>query len=209
MAYSRDQLMDLRLTTAGLVVPRAARKTLFRLHLWNPRRHRVSRSSGRLPTGPTGSLAEAAAASPVTTAVRPPTRPTSGPRGGLVVASLNARSIRNKSADICDIIKQHNVDLFTICESWQEEVGDLSVRSVCPAGYRSIDAPRSSSGCISAGQRGGGIVLIYRDSIVAKRIAVDAIPRTFEFILTMLKISRSNVIVFRLPNGANDRRFLR
>jgi len=67
---------------------------------------------------------------------------------------------------------------------------------VCPAGYRRIDAPRSSSGCTSAGQRGGGIVLIYRDSIVAKRIAVDAIPRTFEFILTMLKISRSNVIVF-------------
>ena len=83
-----------------------------------------------------------------------------------------------------------------ICESWQEEEGDLSMRSVCPAGYRSIDAPRSSSGCTSAGQRGGGIVLIYRDSIVAKRIVVDAIPRTFEFILTMLKISRSNVIVF-------------
>ena len=69
--------MDLRPTTAGLVIPRAVRKTLSRLQLWNPRRHRVSRNPGRL-----GSLAgaEAAAVSPVTTAVPPPTLPTSGPR---------------------------------------------------------------------------------------------------------------------------------
>ena len=34
------------------------------------------------------------------------------------VASLNARSIRHKSASIQDIIKQHNVDIFTIVEAW-------------------------------------------------------------------------------------------
>ena len=172
--------------------------------MWNPRRHRVSRNPGRLPTGSALSLAgdEAAAFSPVTTAVPPPTQPTSGPRGGLVVASLNARSICNKSADICDIIKQHNVDLFTVCENWQEEDSDLSVRSVCPSGYRSIDAPRSSSRCTSAGQRGGGIVLIYGDSIVAKRFAVDAISANVRIHFDDAQdLTLKRHRIYRLPNG--------
>ena len=108
------------------------------------------------------------------------------------VASLNARSIRHKSASIQDIIKQHNVDIFTIVEAWHEQENDLSVRAARPDGYRSMDAPRSLSGCQSAGQHGGGIVVIYKDSITAKRIQPDFIPRTFEFILTMLKLPRSS-----------------
>ena len=45
MAYTRDQLINFR--TAGVyIVPRPVRKTLFRLHLWNPRRHRVPRIPG-------------------------------------------------------------------------------------------------------------------------------------------------------------------
>ena len=38
MAYTRDQLINFR-TTGVLTVPRPVRKTLFRLHLWNLRRH--------------------------------------------------------------------------------------------------------------------------------------------------------------------------
>ena len=72
------------------------------------------------------------------------------------------------------------------------------MRAARPDGYRSIDAPRSSSGCQSAGQHGGGIVVIYKDSITAKRIQPDFIPRTFEFILTMLKLPRSSFIVFAI-----------
>ena len=64
------------------------------------------------------------------------------------------------------IIKQHNVDLFTICESWQERKAtyrcapcvqpDIGV-SISPV--RPVGAPRRVS---------GGIVLIYRESIIAK-----------------------------------------
>ena len=115
--------------------------------------------------------------------------------GCLSIASLNARSIRNKSADVCDVIKQHGVDLFTIVESWHEQENDLSVRSVQPDGYHSLDAPRSSSGSISAGQPGGGVILLYRDNISAKRITIDLVLRTFEFLLSTVKLPHSNVVV--------------
>ena len=45
-----DQLINFR--TAGvLTVQRPVRKTLFRLHLWNPRRHRVPKNPGLSPGG--------------------------------------------------------------------------------------------------------------------------------------------------------------
>ena len=78
------------------------------------------------------------------------------------------------------------------------ETNDLSVRSICPDGYRSLDSPRSTSGCRSAGQQGGGLVLIYRDSIGAKRIPIDLIPSTFEFVLAMLKLPRSNIVTLAI-----------
>ena len=150
----------------------------------------AGQSPGGVPSRIPTDASPATAAPPAGPAGRRPT-----PVGYLSIASLNARPIRNKSADVCDVIKQHGVDLFTIVESWHEQENDLSVRSIRPDGYRSLDAPRSSSGSISAGQQGGGVVLLYRDNISAKRITIDLVPRTFEFLLSMIKLPRSNVVV--------------
>ena len=198
MAYTKDQLFSFRFTTAVPVIPRSVRKTLFKLRIWNPRRHRATPVVGTLPNISTARAADSSAGVYVQA---PPTRePAAALRlpGLLTVASLNARSVRNKSADICDVIKQHGVHLFTICETWHEKANDLSVRSICPDGYRSLDSPRSTSGCRSAGQQGGGLVLIYRDSIGAKRIPIDLIPSTFEFVLAMLKLPRSNIVTLAI-----------
>ena len=119
-------------------------------------------------------------------------------RDRIFLASLNARSIRHKSASIFDIIKDHNVDIFTIVESWHEQENELSVRASRPDGYRSLDAPQSSSSSHSAGQSGGGIVIVYRDTITGRRIQPDFKPGTFEFLLAMLKMPRTSVIIFAI-----------
>ena len=50
MAYTRDQLINFR-PSGALTVSRSVRKTLFRLHLWNPICHRLPKISGPPPRG--------------------------------------------------------------------------------------------------------------------------------------------------------------
>ena len=161
MAYTKDQLFSIRFTTALPVIPRSMRKTLFKLRIWNPCRHRATPVAGTLPDISTACAVDSPASAGVYVQAPPTREPAAASRhpGLLAVDSLNVRSVRNKSADICNVIKQHGVHLFTICETWQEKANDLSVRSICPDGYRSLDAPWSTSGCRSVGQQGGGLIL--------------------------------------------------
>ena len=77
---------------------------------------------------------------------------------------LNAQSVRNKALDICDYIRQANVDLVFLCETWLRPVGD---ETECAAwtlpGFCLKSFPRQSG-------TGGGLVVLHRTSLT-KNIA--------------------------------------
>ena len=86
---------------------------------------------------------------------------------------LNARSARNKTADILDYTCECKLDVVGITESWRSS-DDAAVRTeLCPDGYKFQDHPRD-------GLRGGGTGLIYRDSLCAKKLDAG-IKRSFVF----------------------------
>ena len=72
----------------------------------------------------------------------------------LSLCLLNARSVKNKTADLFDYICDSKADLVAITETWQT-TDDAVVRAeLCPVEYKISDRPRT-------GRRGGGVALIY------------------------------------------------
>ena len=70
------------------------------------------------------------------------------------VCSLNARSLRNKSAAFVDLVSDLKADLFTIFESWLTELDSAVITDLTPPGYsKLIHCPR-------ADRRGGGTALL-------------------------------------------------
>ena len=65
---------------------------------------------------------------------------------------------KNKTADLFDYICDCKADFFAITETWLT-TDDAAVRAeLCPVGYK------------ISGRRGGGVALIYRDSLSVRRI---------------------------------------
>ena len=125
--YDKEQLLSFR-PAAPDTIRRSVRKILFRLHIWRPRRRRF-RAIGTSPTPVlNSSSARSGSHANCSPTSQPRTQPCLQNSDHMTVASLNARSIRHKSTSIQDIIKQHNVDIFTIVEAWHEQENDLSVR---------------------------------------------------------------------------------
>ena len=91
----------------------------------------------------------------------------------LKLCVLNARSVRNKTADILDYICECKLDVVGITDSWLSSDNAAVRTELCPDGYKFLDHPRD-------GLRGGGTGLIYRDSLCAKKLDAG-IKRSFEF----------------------------
>ena len=81
----------------------------------------------------------------------------------MTLCTFNARSVKNKSADIVDYICHCKADLFSITETCLS-ADDAAVRAeLCPDGYKFIDYHRF-------GRRGGGTGLVYRSSFGIKKV---------------------------------------
>ncbi len=80
-------------------------------------------------------------------------------------AHLNARSINNKAASICDIVVDKELDFFCLCETWHQTNDYLNLNICAPPGYTYIDRPRSTG-------RGGGLAVIYRSDVVLTEVSL-------------------------------------
>jgi len=107
---------------------------------------------------------------------------------GLNIATLNVRSINNKSARVTDFIASHNIDIFALQETWHENSESLALRRAVPAGYSIVDAARSAktndvmnnNGLLRAS--GGGVAIIYRAELKMKKINTLPIVKTCEHV---------------------------
>ena len=73
---------------------------------------------------------------------------------------LNARSINNKEDSIYELITDNDLDVLALIETWCTDNSDVSLGLVTPPGYAIVQTHRSS--------RGGGVGVIYRDSLRAR-----------------------------------------
>jgi len=76
------------------------------------------------------------------------------------VISMNARSVKNKAADIASFITDEQIDILVITETWlRSGEGDKVVKGeLVPKGYKLIHAPRVK-------RRGGGVGIVIRNDI--------------------------------------------
>jgi hypothetical protein len=69
------------------------------------------------------------------------------------------------------------LDLLAITQTWLNDyIGDVILRDVCPASYSAIHCPRISG-------IGGGVALLFRDSIRVSHLNVYFSPASFEYAL--------------------------
>ena len=118
----------------------------------------------------------------------------------LSLCLLNARSVKNKTADLCDYICDCKADLVAITETWLT-TDDAAVRAeLCPVGYKISDRPRT-------GRRGGGVALIYRDSLSVRRIDAGG-KESFEYsewTISSPSLNLRLVLLYRPPYSADHR----
>jgi hypothetical protein len=109
----------------------------------------------------------------------------------------NARSLVSNKHLFNYHITVTGLDLLAITETWlNEDIGDVTLRDVCPAGYSAIHCPRASG-------RGGGIALLFRDSIRVNGLNVDFKPASFEYLPASLSVNGNTiclVVIYRSPS---------
>uniref|UniRef100_A0A803TC32 Reverse transcriptase domain-containing protein n=1 Tax=Anolis carolinensis TaxID=28377 RepID=A0A803TC32_ANOCA len=111
----------------------------------------------------------------------------------LKVVLFNARSVNGKTSFIQDLILDEHVDLACITETWLDEMGGVNLTQLCPPGYSVQHQPRS-------GGRGGGVAVVYRDSIPLTRCPV---PQSTMFECVHLRVGDRDrlgiLLVYRPP----------
>ena len=118
----------------------------------------------------------------------------------LVLCNFNARSVRNKTAEIFDYIFESKAGLFTITEHWLTS-RDAAIRAeLCQNGYKMLDHPRLD-------RRGGGTGLIYRESLSVENIDAGAtVQDSYQFSEWIIKSPLHNlriVVIYRPPYSAD------
>ncbi|XP_062569146.1 uncharacterized protein LOC134231229 [Saccostrea cucullata] len=102
----------------------------------------------------------------------------------LHVCSFNVRSIRNKTASLCDYIVSNNFDVVALTETWLGTSNDkICINELVPEGYTIKHVSRGSS------KRGGGVALIYKRSITVKRVTSNHSFSQFELLDCTLEIN--------------------
>ena len=129
------------------------------------------------------------------------------------VCCLNPRSVKNKTLAISDYIISNNLDLLAVTETWLGTTVDKTcISELVPSYYQIKHVPRS-------GRRGGGVALIYKNSIDIKIVESSRDTRSqfsnFEFMdcnVTINGYSLRLAVIYRPPptreNGFKTNDFL-
>ena len=122
-------------------------------------------------------------------------------REKISVGYLNARSVKNKSAEVADFVVDNELDICAITETWLGKEGgdELVCRELTPAGYSLEHVARSKG-------KGGGVAVIFKDSFATKTEKVSAY-KSFELIELTLRTQKDCIrlgVVYRPPSGGKS-----
>lgn len=114
---------------------------------------------------------------------------------------FNSRSISNKSTIIADFIAYSGVKVAFITESWllnNPVIDSAILAATCPPLFTSLSFPRPS-------RKGGGLVLIYDNSIKVCPISHSLVFSTFELALVNIFLPNTSVmcgLIYRPPSSS-------
>ena len=110
-------------------------------------------------------------------------------------ANINARSVKNKTAEIADHVIHNNIDVCIVTETWLKEQDTVSIALLSPPGYSFKSFPRQSD------RKGGGTGIMFNNDFKVS-LTRGGEKRSFEFSEWNLSI-RSRVIkviaIYRPP----------
>jgi len=114
------------------------------------------------------------------------------------VGCLNCRSGGNKAA-VIHIINNYRLDFLALSETWfTSKTPAIVMSDISPAGYAAPHMPRSLSADWEGLSRGGGLSIVYRESVVICRhcLADEFCPSTCE--LELVQVCSSVITIARL-----------
>jgi hypothetical protein len=181
LQYNRAQLLDLRSAPRGKILPN--KETLSILKDYNLLKYRGKRA-GRPRTK---SNAGIHSANLVRTKLDHTFVKNSHRQRKLKIATVNKRSIRNKSVELLQHIVEENINFCLITETWLPPDGDDVIRGeLSHDGYCFYDSPRPD-------RSGGGVCILYRNNLKVSKISSKAF-QSFECV--EWKLSTQNFILF-------------
>ena len=114
-------------------------------------------------------------------------------RGMLTAACFNAHSARNKSASLLEIAANFDICAFT--ETWHFDSADVALQRIVPPGYCCTEASRPTGGRISkVNNNWGGVAIIHKDNLRAKKLSFSSKPTTFEYAATILSSATARLV---------------
>ena len=116
-----------------------------------------------------------------------------------VLAHVNMRSIRNKYLQLQHYVVNEHIDLCCVTETWLKKDSDQDLlEKIPPPGYQIKSFPRNSD------SRGGGIALIYKESIPVKAAPPLSFPsmECAEFDISLGPQTCQLYVIYRPPDGS-------
>ena len=188
-------------------VQRRIRKVLFSLRIWKPRNENKINNHLNRSTDIPGNESQSDPLScnhNADSSVHV-TRPL-GDRF-ISVGCWNAQSIRNKSAIFLDVLQEHKFQVISLCETWHMDHEDIAIKKVTPEGYKCIEAARPRPTMAKKGRTDshGGVALIYRSNLYARKMSFDFKPTTFEIVAAHVSSVNANavfIVIYRPGSAA-------
>ena len=116
----------------------------------------------------------------------------------LRVGHLNVRSVCNKALTLCEYIKDNDLDVFGLTETWLKPKDQGIIAELVPPGYSMQHITRPT--------RGGGVAMIHRDSINVISSECQTY-KSFEYVERKI-VSRSSsylfVVLYRPPPSSKN-----
>ena len=124
------------------------------------------------------------------------------PNSNISFGYVNARSVKNKTYAICDLVFDKKYDVFLITETWLSELGDeVSIKQLTPPGYSFIHCPREGGGS-------GGVGLLYRSCLNLTQVRNEVNYQSFEHICIRVTLSKETIFVaciYRPPRSKKNK----
>lgn len=116
-----------------------------------------------------------------------------------ICSVINARSVRNRSLIIKDLVVDNSVDILAITETWLCRHGDdAPIGEIYPSGYRFAHNPRLEG-------NGDGVGLLFKSTLNVKTKLFNELFRSSEYLDGSFINLRSvnNIVVYRAPISAS------
>jgi hypothetical protein len=113
------------------------------------------------------------------------------------VGLVNAQSVGNKQAAICDRIASGRLDLCVVVETWHDSADSTQLIACAPLGYRFVEKarPRTESVLQTMRTNHGGICLFCSSTISAREVPLPKCNTGLEALAVYLHAARRTALV--------------